>query len=48
MQPLLSEAFELSTTTDTQLKVLKDYDAFMQEKSKEASATVLQELVKKE
>ena len=48
MQPLISEAFELITAVDTQLKVLKEYDAFAQEKSREASATVLQELVEKE
>ena len=28
MQPLISEAFELSTAVDTQLKVLKEYVAF--------------------
>ena len=28
MQPLISEAFQLSTTVDTQLKVLKEYHAF--------------------
>ena len=33
---------------DTQLKVLKEYDAFAQKKVSEASATVLQELVEKE
>ena len=33
---------------DTQVKVLKEYDAFAQEKSREESATVLQELVEKE
>ena len=33
---------------DTQIKVLKEYDAFAQEKASEASTTVLQELVKKE
>ena len=48
LQPLISEDFELSTDVDTQLKVLKEYDAFAQEKSREASATVLQELVEKE
>ena len=48
MQPLISEAFELSTTMDTQLKVLKEYDAFVQEKFREAPAIVLQELVEKE
>ena len=48
MQPLINEAFELSTTVDTQLKVLKEYDAFTQRKVSEASAAVLQELVEKE
>ena len=48
MQPLISEAFELSTAVDTQLKVLKEYDAFAQKKVSETSATVLQELVEKE
>ena len=48
MQPLISEAFELSTTVDTQLKVLKEYHAFSQEKASQTSATVLQELVEKE
>ena len=48
MQPLINEALELSTTVDSQLKVLKDYDAIAQEKASEASAAVLQELVEKE
>ena len=48
MQPLISEAFKLSTAADTQLKVLKEYDAFVEKKVSEASAAVLQELVKKE
>ena len=48
LQPLISEAFELSTIVDTQLKFLKEYDAFGQDKLKEASAIVLQELVEKE
>ena len=48
MQPLINEALELSTAVDNQLKVLKYYDAFAQEKSSEASAVALQELVKKE
>ena len=48
MQPLVNEALELSTTADSQLKVLKEYDAFAQEKASEASATALQELVEKE
>ena len=33
---------------DTQLKVLKEYDAFAQKKVSEALAVVLQELVEKE
>ena len=28
VQPLINEALELSTATDNQLKVLKEYDAF--------------------
>ena len=48
MQPLLSEALELSTAVDTQLKVLKDYDAFAQQRDTETTAEVLQELVEKE
>ena len=28
LQSLLSEAFEVSTAVDTQLKILKEYDAF--------------------
>ena len=47
MHPLISEAFELSTAVDTQLKVLKEYATFAQTKASKASATVLQELVKK-
>ena len=48
MQPLISEDFKLSTSMDTQLKVLKEYDAFAQQKATEASAEVLQELMEKE
>ena len=48
MQPLVDEALELSTAVDSQLKVLKEYDAFAQEKASEASAVALQELVEKE
>ena len=48
MQPLINEALELSTAVDNHLKVLKEYDAFAQEKASEASATALQELVEKE
>ena len=47
-QPLLNEALELSTIVDSQLEVLKEYDAFAQEKDIEASAAALQELVEKE
>ena len=47
-QPLINESLELSTTADSQLNVLKEYDAFAQEKASEASAAVLQELVEKE
>ena len=39
---------ELSSTMDIQLKVLKEYDAFAQEKASEASMETLQELVEKE
>ena len=38
----------MSTATDNQLKVLKEYDAFAQEKANEASAATLQEIVEKE
>ena len=48
VQPLINEALELSTTTDSQLKVLKEYDAFAQEKASEASAAAVQEIVEKE
>ena len=39
---------ELSTAMDSQLKVLKEYDAFEQEKASEASAATLKEIVEKE
>ena len=48
MQPLINEALELSTTMDSQLKVLKEYDAVAQEKASDASVATLQELVEKE
>ena len=48
MQPLLSKALELSTAVDTQLKVLKEYDAFAHQRPTEKIAEVLQELVEKE
>ena len=48
VQPLINEALELSTTVDNQLKFLKEYDAFAQEKANEASSTTLQEIVEKE
>ena len=41
MQPLISEAFELSTAVDGQLKVLKEHDAFAQEKASEMSTAAL-------
>ena len=47
MHPLVNEALELSTAADSQLKVLKEYDAFAQEKASEALAAALQELVEK-
>ena len=40
LQPLISEAFELSITVDTQFKILKEYDAFAQQKASEASTEV--------
>ena len=48
VQPLINEALELSTGVDSQLKVIKEYDAFAQEKDNEALAAALQELVEKE
>ena len=48
MQPLINEALELSTAAENQLKVLKEYDAFAQEKANEAFASTLQEIVEKE
>ena len=48
MHPLVDEALELSTAADSQLKVLKEYDAFAQEKASKASVAALQELVEKE
>ena len=48
MQPLVNKALELSTAVDSQLTVLKEYDAFAREKASEASMTALQELVEKE
>ena len=38
----------MSTAADNQLKVLKEYDAFAQEKASEASSVTLQEIVEKE
>ena len=48
IQPLVSEALQLSTAVDSQFKILKEYDAFAQENANEVSSTVLQELVEKE
>ena len=45
MQPLVNEALELSTAMNSQLKVLKEYDAFAQKKASKASAAALQDLV---
>ena len=38
----------MSTAADNQFKVLKEYDAFTQEKASEASSTTLQEIMEKE
>ena len=38
----------MSTAVDNQLKFLKEYDAFAQEKANEASVATLQEIVEKE
>ena len=48
VKPLINEALELSTAADNQLKFLKEYDAFTQEKASEASSATLQEIVEKE
>ena len=48
LQPLVDEALELSNATESQLKILKNYDTFAQEKVNEVSSSVLQELVEKE
>ena len=48
VQPLINEALELSTAADNQVKVLKEYDVFVQDKVNEASAAALQEIVEKE
>ena len=41
VQPLINEALELSTVADIQLKFLKEYDAFAQEKANKASVATL-------
>ena len=48
MQPLIREALELSTAVHIQLQVLKEYQAFTQQKADETSAKILQEVVDKE
>ena len=48
VKPLINEALELSTAMDNQLKFLKEYDAFAQEKANEASAATVQEIMEKE
>ena len=48
LQPLDDEALELSNTAESQLKLLKTYDTFAQERDDTESSSVLQELVEKE
>ena len=48
LQPLVDEALELSNAAESQLKILKNYDTFAQEKANEVSSSMLQELVEKE
>jgi len=48
LQPLVDEALELSNTAESQLKLLKTYDTFAQERAETESSSVLQELVEKE
>ena len=48
MHPLINEALELRTAVDNQLKVLKEYDAFAQDKANEALVETLQEILEKE
>ena len=48
LQPLVDEALELSNAAESQLKFLKTYDTFAQEKAKEVSSSMLQQLVEKE
>ena len=38
----------MSNAAESQLKILKNYDTFAQEKANEVSSSVLQELVEKE
>ena len=48
LHPLVDEALELSNTVESQLKLLKTYDTFAQERADTESSLVLQELVEKE
>ena len=48
LQPLVDEALELSNTAESQLKLLKTYDTFAQERGNKESSLLLQELVEKE
>ena len=48
LQPLVDEALELTNTAEIQLKILKTYDNFAQEKADTDSSSVLQELVEKD
>ena len=41
LQPLVDEELELSNVVESQLKVLKTYDTFAQEKANEVSSSVL-------
>ena len=48
LQPLVDEALELTNAAESQLKILKAYDNFAQEKADIDSSSVLQEMVEKE
>ena len=48
LQPLVDEALELTNAAESQLKILKTYDNFAQEKADTDSSSVLQEMVEKE
>ena len=48
LQRLVDEALELTNAAESQLKILKTYDNFAQEKADTDSSSVLQEMVEKE